>query len=61
MDLTGRGPSKNLDHADALEARTAVLVGEREWEEGKVGVKDLRTGEQSDVPLEDLIEALGSV
>ncbi|MFQ5919114.1 MAG: His/Gly/Thr/Pro-type tRNA ligase C-terminal domain-containing protein, partial [Thermoplasmata archaeon] len=60
VDLTGRGPSKNLDHADALGARMAVLVGEREWEIGKVGVKDLLTGEQTDVPLDELISALGA-
>ncbi len=59
VDLTGRGPSKNLDHADALGARTAILVGEREWEAGKVGVKDLRTGEQTEVPLEELTSVLG--
>jgi histidyl-tRNA synthetase len=59
VDLTGRGPSKNLDHADALGARTAILVGEREWEAGKVSVKDLRTGEQTEVPLEDLTSVLG--
>lgn len=58
VDLTGRGPSKNLDHADALGARMAVLVGEREWGEGKVGLKDLRTGEQRDVPLDELSAAL---
>ena len=59
VDLTGRGPSKNLDHADALGARMAILVGEREWEAGKVGVKDLRTGEQTEVPLEELTSVLG--
>ncbi|MEE9592060.1 MAG: histidine--tRNA ligase, partial [Thermoplasmata archaeon] len=30
VDLVGRGPSKNLDHANAIGTRTAVLVGERE-------------------------------
>ncbi|MDX1534294.1 MAG: histidine--tRNA ligase [Thermoplasmata archaeon] len=59
VDLTGRGPSKNLEHADALGARKAVVVGEREWEDGKVGVKDLETGEQTDVAVEDLVSALG--
>ncbi len=60
VDLTGRGPSKNLDHANGLGARMAVLVGEREWKVGKVGVKDLRTGEQTEVPLDELDLALGA-
>ncbi len=43
----------------SLGARTAILVGEREWEAGKVSVKDLRTGEQTEVPLEKLTSILG--
>lgn len=60
VDLTGRGPSKNLDHADALGARAAVLVGEREWEGGKVAVKDLKTGEQVEVARDELSAYLGA-
>lgn len=60
IDLVGRGPSKNLDHANALEAHTAVLVGEREWEAGKVSVKNLETREQVEVPLDELGTYLGA-
>lgn len=58
IDLVGRGPSKNLEHAGAVGARFAVLVGEREWEEGKVALKDLRTGEQREVEETRLTEAV---
>src|SRR5439155_1206028 len=30
IDLVGRGPSKNLDYANAIGARYAVLLGEKE-------------------------------
>ncbi len=60
VDLVGRGPSKNLEHADAIGAHTAVLMGEREWEAGKVGVKDLETGEQVELPLDELSTYLGA-
>jgi histidyl-tRNA synthetase len=58
MDLIGRGPSKNLDHANAIGAEVAVLVGEREWTDGKVAVKDLESGEQRDVALDALVADL---
>ncbi|MFQ5839050.1 MAG: histidine--tRNA ligase, partial [Thermoplasmata archaeon] len=46
VDLVGRGPSKNLEFANALRSRYAVLVGEREWKEGKVALKDMQSGDQ---------------
>ena len=33
IDLVGRGPTKNLDYANAIGVRTAVLVGEKEAKE----------------------------
>ncbi len=60
VDLVGRGPAKNLNHANAIGAQTAVFVGEREWEAGKVGVEDLETGEQVEVPLDELSTYLGA-
>ena len=55
MDLLGRGPSKNLDYANAIRARFAVLVGEAESKRGAVAVKDLDSGKQEEMRLEDLI------
>ncbi|MFQ6012523.1 MAG: histidine--tRNA ligase [Thermoplasmata archaeon] len=54
VDLVGRGPSKNLDHANALGARFAVLVGEREWAAGKVALKDMAGGSQEEVPVAEV-------
>jgi len=45
-DLIGRGPSKNLDFANAVGARLAVILGEKELAGGKVSLKDMGTGEQ---------------
>ncbi len=58
VDLVGRGPSKNLDYADAIHARFAVLVGEKELKGGSVAVRDLETGKQEEVSLETLVAAL---
>jgi histidyl-tRNA synthetase len=58
IDLVGRGPSKNLDYANAARARYAVLVGERELKGEKVGLRNLKTGEQREVPVGLLVEEI---
>jgi len=55
IDLMGRGPSKNLDYANAIRARFAVLVGEAESKRGVVAVKNLDSGEQKEMSLDALI------
>ena len=60
IDLMGRGPTKNLDYANAVGARTAVLVGEKEAKAGAVALRDMKSGAQRDVPLDSLIEAIRS-
>lgn len=58
IDLIGRGPSKNLDYANSIGVRKAVIVGEDEWSKDSVSVKDMESGDQSDVPVERLIDFL---
>ena len=55
IDLLGRGPSKNLDYANAIQARFGVLVGETESKKGRVAVKDLDSGKQEELTLEAVI------
>lgn len=59
VDLVGRGPSKNLDYANAMKARWAVLVGERELVNGNVALRNMETGEQREVPVAELASVLG--
>ncbi len=58
IDLVGRGPSKNLDYANAVRARYAVLVGEKELKANAVGLRDMASGQQRDVPMASLVETL---
>jgi histidyl-tRNA synthetase len=60
LDLVGRGPTKNLDYANAIGARTAVLVGEKEAKAGSVALRDMKSGAQRDVRLDALVEAIRS-
>ena len=41
-------------HAERLGAARLVLVGAREWEGGRVRVKELAAREERDVPLDEL-------
>ncbi|MGE5721768.1 MAG: His/Gly/Thr/Pro-type tRNA ligase C-terminal domain-containing protein, partial [Sphingomonadales bacterium] len=49
---------KRLARADASGARYAVIIGDDELARGEVGVKDLHTGEQQNVALSHLAEAV---
>jgi len=61
IDLVGRGPSKNLDYANAIGARTAILLGERELKAGKATVRDMKSGAQTEVALADLVDAVRGI
>ncbi len=59
VDLMRRSPSKNLDRANALGARRAILLGAKELEAGVATVKDMKSGEQRAVPLAELAAVVG--
>src|SRR5437870_7112352 len=58
IDLVGRGPSKNLDYANAIGARYAVLLGEKELTATRATVRDMASGVQREVALGDLVDAI---
>jgi histidyl-tRNA synthetase len=53
-----RGLKGAMKAADRSGARWAVVVGDRDLEAGVAQLKDLRNGEQTAVPLSDLLEQL---
>jgi histidyl-tRNA synthetase len=61
IDLIGRGPSKNLDYANAIGVRYAILLGERELKAGRATVRDMATGAQREVALADLVDMIRDV
>jgi len=58
IDLMGRSMSKSFKHADAINARRAIIVGEKELAQGAVTVRDMTTGEQRLVGKDDLLAAV---
>ena len=59
LDLLGRKPGAVAKHADAVKARSLVIVGDRDLESGSVQVKELATGATTAVPLAGLADWLG--
>ncbi|MDZ7850027.1 MAG: histidine--tRNA ligase [Halodesulfurarchaeum sp.] len=51
-DVSGRSFGAQLDYADSINAETVVIVGEQDLGEGMVTVKDMRSGDQRQVPVE---------
>ncbi len=57
-DLAGKKFKKLLSHANNLKASYVVLVGPRDLEQGQVTVKDMDSGQQELVDLEDVVNVL---
>ena len=55
VDLVGRKLKKILSQADGLGARYVILVGERDFEEGKITLKDMESHEQEFVDILEII------
>ncbi|MBZ2166061.1 histidine--tRNA ligase [Methanobacterium spitsbergense] len=60
VDLVGKKLKKILSFADSMGINYVVLVGARDIEEGNVTVKDMTSGEQEIIDLEDIIDTLKS-
>src|SRR5207249_11592607 len=58
IDLVGRGPSKNLDYANASGARYEALHGEKELKAARATVRDMASGAQREGALVDLVDAI---
>jgi len=52
-DVSGRSFGAQMNYADSINAETVVIVGERDLAEGNVTVKDMESGDQVQVPVEE--------
>jgi histidyl-tRNA synthetase len=57
-DLRGRSLKAMMRHAAGLGAARAVIIGRRDYEEGLATVRDMDSGDQRQVPLGEIREAL---
>jgi len=52
-DVSDRSFGAQMNYADSMGADTVVIVGERDLEDGNVTVKDMDSGDQTQVPVEE--------
>ncbi|RWR15218.1 histidine--tRNA ligase [Siminovitchia fortis] len=57
-DYMGRKMKAQFKAAERINAKFALIIGEDELENGTAVIKDLQTGEQENVPLENIVEFL---
>ena len=52
-DVSDRSFGAQMNYADSIDAETVVIVGERDLENDEVTVKDMGSGDQTNVPVEE--------
>jgi histidyl-tRNA synthetase len=58
VDLMNRKLGKQLEYAHSQGIAFAVIIGEREKKEGKVTLRDMKSGKEKQLKLEDAIKEL---
>jgi len=58
IDVMGRSFNAQLSHANAIGASHVVIVGPKELQAGKVTLKDMKTGEQALLTLEEVVKRI---
>ncbi len=58
IDLLGKGISKNLDYVNSQGIPFAIFVGQKELEKEVVKLKNMKTGEEKELKIEDASEFL---
>jgi histidyl-tRNA synthetase len=56
----GRGVKGAMKAADRSGAKYALVLGDRDLAEGEIGLKDLSTGEQRQIPLNEAVPAVSA-
>ena len=58
IDSTDKGPSKNLEYANSLGIPYVVFIGKKELEENKVKLRDMKTGKEEMLGIDEVIEKI---
>ncbi|MEK6947333.1 MAG: histidine--tRNA ligase [Nanoarchaeota archaeon] len=58
IDLNEKGPSKNLEYANSLGIPFVLFVGKKELQEGKLKLRDMKSGKEEMIEFEEIIKRL---
>ena len=56
VDLNGKKFKKLMNYADKIEVPKIVIIGEKDLSEGKITVKDMKSGDQELVDIEEIAD-----
>ena len=60
FDLVGRGLKPQMRYADKIGAKFVCVIGDNELETGEAKLKNMRTGEEKQIILEDFMSVFGT-
>ncbi|MDO5490826.1 MAG: histidine--tRNA ligase [Bacillota bacterium] len=58
MDVMGRNLKNQFKHANRINAKKTVVIGENELQTGKLTIRDMTSGEQTEVSLDSIVDKL---
>ncbi len=58
MDVMGRNLKNQFKHANRIDAKKTVVIGESELESGRLTVKDMVSGDQTEVAMDEIVDLL---
>ncbi|MBQ9016411.1 MAG: histidine--tRNA ligase [Firmicutes bacterium] len=58
MDVMGRNLKNQFKHANRIGAAKTIVIGDSELESGRLTIKDMESGEQTEVAIEGIVDAL---
>ncbi len=58
MDIKEKGITKNLDYADKYGIPYVIIVGQEELKKGKLKLKDMKSGKEEFLSIEEIIKKL---
>ncbi|MDD3168397.1 MAG: histidine--tRNA ligase [Eubacteriales bacterium] len=58
MDSLGRNIKGQFKYADRLESNYTIIIGDNELDQNSVSIKNMKTSEQKQVPLQDIVKEI---
>ena len=61
VDLMSRNIKNQFKYADKINTKYTIVIGEQELQDGKLIIKDMNTSEQTEVPIDSIVNKLSEM
>ena len=58
MDVMGRNLKNQFKHANRIKAKKTIVIGDNELATGRLTIKDMATGDQTEATMDSIADAL---